>query len=84
MSSGHRTGRKRSTVGACERECRRLRSQATGEMTAFDHARRRMFLLRRKIDAQQQARQERCQELSRRPPLDDLALRPIARTLDDG
>jgi hypothetical protein len=53
-------------------------------MTAFDHARRRMFLLRRKIDAQQQARQERCQELSRRPPLDDFALRPIARTLDDG
>jgi hypothetical protein len=39
MSSAYRTGRNRSTVGACERECRRRRSQATGEMTAFDHHR---------------------------------------------
>jgi hypothetical protein len=36
MGSAHRTGRKRGAVGACERECRRLRSHATGEMTAFD------------------------------------------------
>src|SRR6476660_8687794 len=34
MSAAHSTGRKRSTVGACARECRRRRSQATGEMTA--------------------------------------------------
>jgi hypothetical protein len=42
-----------------------------------------MRLLRGKIDAQQQARQERRQELSRRTPLDDLALRLTACTLDE-
>jgi hypothetical protein len=44
-------------------------------------ARRRMRLLRGKIDAQQQARERTALKLSRRTPLDDLALRLTACTL---
>ena len=75
----------RDVGGTAERARDQRKERACAIVAGSDDgsARRRLLMLRREVHAQNQARQERRQELSGRSALDDLALSLIVRALGD-